>query len=71
VNNNDTSKIVTFSVEELGVNSPMMVSLMLTAENSMVPEAKIYSVSDGKLSLTMPAFSSFVLKNFNIEKKAD
>ena len=67
VNNNEKSKIVTFSVEELGVNSPVMVSLMLTTKDSMIPEAKMYSVSDGKLSLTMPAYSSFVLKNFNIE----
>ena len=71
VNNNDKAKIVTFSVEELGVTSPFMVSLMLTTEDTMKPEAKLYSVADGKLSLTMPAFSSFVLKNFNIEAKVD
>jgi len=57
--------------EELGVTSPFMVSLMLTTEDTMKPEAKLYSVADGKLSLTMPPFSSFVLKNFNIEAKAE
>ena len=67
VNNNDISKTVVFSVEELGINSPFMVSLMLTTKDSMKPEARLYSVTDGKLTLSMPAFSSFVLKNFNIE----
>ncbi|MBQ8633360.1 MAG: alpha-glycosidase, partial [Lachnospiraceae bacterium] len=71
VNNNDSAKIVTFSVEELGINSPFLVSLMLTSGDVMVPEARLYSVTDGKLSLTMPAFSSFVLKNFNLEAKAE
>ena len=71
VNNNDTDKIVTFSVEALGITSPFMVSLMLADEEKRVPEAKLYSVADGRLSLTMPAFSSFVLKNFNTEAQAD
>ena len=71
VNNNDTAKIVTFSVEELGLNTPFLVSLMLTTEHTMIPEARFYSVADGRLSLTMPPFSSFVLKNFNVEAKAE
>ena len=71
VNNNDTAKIVIFSVEEIGVNTPFFVSLMLTTEHTMLPEARFYSIADGKLSLTMPPFSSFVLKNFNIEAQAE
>ncbi len=71
VNNNDTAKAVLFSVEELDINSPFMVSLMLTAEDMMMPEAKLYPVADGMLYLEMPPFSSFVLKNFNLEAQTE
>ena len=64
INNNDTEKEVTFSVEELGVTSRSMVSLMLTATDYVRPEAKFYRIENGKVTLKMPALSSFVLKNF-------
>ena len=63
LNNNDMEKTITFSVEELGVNTTFMVSAMLTTQEYMRPEARFYQVVDGKVTLTMPPFSSFVLKN--------
>ena len=63
LNNNDMEKTITFSVEELGVNTTFMVSAMLTTQEYMRPEARFYQVVDGKITLTMPPFSSFVLKN--------
>ena len=71
VNNNDVTKNVVFSVEELGVNSRFMVSVMLTTEYSLIPEARLYPVIDGKITLTMTPFSSFVLKNFNVEAQGE
>lgn len=71
VNNNDTVKTITFSVEELEINSPFMVSQMITRPESMIPEAKLYPVTNGTVTLTMPAFSAFVLKNFNLEAKME
>ena len=69
VNNNDMEKTITFSVEELGVNCTFMVSAMLTTPQYMRPEARFYQVVDGKVTLTMPSFSSFVLKNYKDNKK--
>ena len=63
LNNNDMEKTITFSVEELGVTTTFMVSAMLTTQEYMRPEARFYEVVDGKVTLTMPPFSSFVLKN--------
>ena len=64
VNNNDHEKTVTFSVEELGVQSRAMVSLYLTTEEYFRPEARFYAVENGKITLNMPPYSSFILKNF-------
>ena len=69
INNNDMEKTITFSVEELGVNCTFMVSAMLTTPYYMRPEARFYQVIDGKVTLTMPSFSSFVLKNYKDNKK--
>ena len=63
LNNNDMEKTITFSVAELGVTTTFMVSAMLTTQDYMRPEARFYQVIDGKVTLTMPPFSSFVLKN--------
>ncbi len=63
LNNNDMEKTITFSVAELGVTTTFMVSAMLTTQDYMRPEARFYQVVDGKITLTMPPFSSFVLKN--------
>ena len=63
LNNNDMEKTITFSVAELGVTTTFMVSAMLTTQEYMRPEARFYQVVDGKITLTMPPFSSFVLKN--------
>ncbi len=69
INNNDMEKTITFSVEELGVSCMFMVSVMLTCEEYMRPEARFYQVMDGKVTLTMPPFSSFVLKNYTGNRK--
>ncbi|MGN0505368.1 MAG: glycoside hydrolase family 13 protein [Lachnospiraceae bacterium] len=65
LNNNDVEKQVEFSVEELGVTSLSMVSLMLTEPGNFRPEAKFFPIRDGKITITMPAYSSCILKNFN------
>ena len=65
VNNNEIEKTVTFSVEELGVTGGAMVSLLLSTQEYIRPEARFFPVENGKLSLVMPPYSSFVLKNFN------
>ena len=57
MNNNDYERHITFSVVELGVTSHCMVSLMVTRPGAMHPEAWFYPVTDGKVTLTMPAFS--------------
>ncbi len=67
VNNNKITKDIVFSVEEIGINSPCMVTLLMTSQDFISREAKLYPVGDGKLTLSMPPCSSFVLKNFNIE----
>ena len=64
VNNNNTERTVSFSVEELGLKNGSMVSLLLTTEEYFRPEARFYPVVNGSLTLTMPPLSSFVLKNF-------
>lgn len=64
VNNNNTEKTVSFSVEELGLKNGSMVSLLLTTEDYFRPEARFYPVENGVLTLVMPPLSSFVLKNF-------
>ena len=69
LNNNDMEKTITFSVEELGVNTTFMVSAMLTTQEYMRPEARFYQVVDGTVTLTMPPFSSFVLKNHKGNKQ--
>ncbi len=69
LNNNDMEKTITFSVEELGVTTTFMVSAMLTTQDYMRPEAKFYQVVEGKVTLTMPPFSSFVLKNHKGNRK--
>lgn len=71
VNNNDTEKRIAFSVEALDINSPFMVSQMITRPDSMKPEARLYPVTNGTITLTMPAFSAFVLKNFNTEAQVE
>ena len=71
VNNNDTTRTVSFSVEELEINSLFMVSQMITSQDSMTPEAKLYPVTNGAITLTMPPFSAFVLKNFNLEAQVE
>ncbi len=71
VNNNDVTKTVTFSVEELEINSLFMVSQMITTLDSMTPEARLYPVTNGTITLTMPPFSAFVLKNFNLEAQVE
>ncbi len=63
VNNNAVEKKITFSVKELGVTTPAMVSLFLSTEEYIRPEARFYPVRDGKVELEMPPYSSFVLKN--------
>ncbi|MBE5952343.1 MAG: glycoside hydrolase family 13 protein [Lachnospiraceae bacterium] len=65
VNNNEIEKTVTFSVEELGLTGGAMVSLLLTTQEFIRPEARFFPVEDGKITLVMPPYSSFVLKNFN------
>lgn len=71
LNNNDVTKTVTFSVEELDINSPFMVSLLLTTYEWGKPEARIFEIQDGKITLTMPPCSSYVLKNFNLETQTE
>ena len=71
INNNECEKKVTFSVEELGVTSLAMVSLMVTKPGVMQPEAQVYPIEDGKVTITMAPFSSYVLKNFNRDKRAE
>ncbi len=65
VNNNEWEKTVTFSVEEIGMTDGAMVSLFLTTQEYFRPEARFYPVKDGKITLTLPAYSSFVLKKFS------
>ena len=65
VNNNETEKTVEFSVEEIGLKNGSMVSLLLTTQEFIRPEARFYPVVDGKVTLEMPPCSSFVLKNFS------
>ena len=65
VNNNETEKTVEFSVEEIGLKNGSMVSLLLTTQEFIRPEARFYPVVDGKVTLEMPPRSSFVLKNFS------
>jgi len=71
INNNGYEKQITFSVEELDVTSPCMVSLMATRPGFMHPEAWFYPIKDGKITITMPAFSSFVLKDFNMATQVE
>lgn len=65
LNNNDIERQIDFSVEELGVNSLSMVSLMVTRQDGFSPEAKFFPIHDGRITLAMPPHSSFILKNFN------
>lgn len=65
LNNNDMERQIDFSVEELGVTSWYMVSLMSTRQEGFSPEAKFFPIHDGKITLLMPPHSSFILKNFN------
>ena len=65
LNNNDMERQIDFSVEELGVTSWYMVSLMSTRQEGFSPEAKFFPIHDGKITLFMPPHSSFILKNFN------
>ncbi len=71
VNNNDIEKTITFSVAEIEINSPALVSLMTTSEAGFFPEARFYPIMDGTLTLTMPPYSSFVFKNFNADVFVD
>ena len=64
VNNNETEKTVTFSVEELGLTDGAMVSLLLTTQEYFRPEARFFPVENGTVTLQMGPYSSFVLKNF-------
>ena len=64
INNNDYEKTVEFSVEEIGMREGAMVSLLVTTEEYFRPEARFYPVVNGKITIAMPAYSSFVLKNF-------
>lgn len=65
VNNNEIEKEVVFSVEELGLTDGTMVSLLLTSQEYIRPEARFFPIRDGKVTILMPQYSSFVLKNFN------
>lgn len=65
LNNNGEERTVCFSVEGIGITADFLVSLMLTQPGSFLPEARFFPVEQGKITLRMPAMSSFVLKNFN------
>lgn len=70
INNNEEYKRVEFSVESLDVSSLAMVSVMLTEPGNFRPEARFYPITNGCITLDMPPFSSFLLKNFNAGTQA-
>lgn len=63
INNNSEEREICVSIQELGVTSLSMVSLMVTKPGSFLPEARFFPISNGTITVRMPAFSSHILKN--------
>lgn len=71
INNNAEERELVFSIEALGVTSLSMVSLMVTEPGSFRPEARFFPITNGTITIKMPAYSSHILKNLNEGTKTE
>lgn len=64
VNNNDHERTVTINIDKLNMKEEAFVSLYISEPWHFAPEARIYDVFDGELTIHMRAHSAYILKNF-------
>lgn len=63
LNNNSVEKTVSLPVWKINLKNSEMVSLLLSTENDFNTDKKKYKVENGFVEVTLPPFSSIVLKN--------